>query len=440
MKQIALMGLMAAVLAVGIYCCSEGLDALGDGGAVDAGEMTDGTDSSDGGLPDTNCDTWRYDQWKEADDTVASFTDPNPCNWNTDCTSLATGTSCNPNCSVVVSVSTYNKKKAELDKVSAKYCTEEMIQACGTSGVGCADAGMPVCINGQCGRGDHWVGDAGYDGSTDPDASNDGGTPDSGGDGGTTDTGVVANCGPSPTGKGGDMCLVPAGPFMMGCNTAVDTECQSNEYPYHQVTVPAFKIDRYEVTASEYKVCVDSGECTATILIDSRCTYGVAGKDSHPINCVDWNLANTYCTWAGKRLPTEAEWEKSARGTDGRKYPWGNTGLNCDHAVWNDSTCGNSGTAPVGSKPQGASPYGALDMMGNVWEWVEDDWHQDHQDYTGAPTDGSAWVDNPRSPYCIQRGGAWNQSYSVKYRTSFREGNDRPAMSPYFGFRCAVSQ
>ncbi|MBI5529856.1 MAG: SUMF1/EgtB/PvdO family nonheme iron enzyme, partial [Deltaproteobacteria bacterium] len=244
-------------------------------------------------------------------------------------------------------------------------------------------------------------------------------------------------CGPSPTGKGGDMCDVPAGAFMMGCNTDVDTECYGDgrEDPYHSVTVPAFKIDKYEVTASEYKACVTASGCNAANT-GSGCNYNVAGKESHPINCVDWNQAKAYCTWAGKKLATEAEWEKAARGMDGRKYPWGNDVLDCNRAVHSVSPCSNSGTATVGSKPTGVSPCGAMDMVGNVWEWVEDDYHSS---YTGAPANGSAWVDGPRGSYRVLRGGGWNDigGGAENLRASGR-GPDNPTFRYDFdGFRCS---
>jgi formylglycine-generating enzyme required for sulfatase activity len=240
------------------------------------------------------------------------------------------------------------------------------------------------------------------------------------------------NCGPSPTGKGGDMCDVPAGDFWMGCNSNIDADCLSSEYPYHSVAVPAFKIDKYEVTVSQYAACQSSspGTCT-TPATNAGCNWGVSGFDNHPINCVDWTQAKAYCTWVGKRLPTEAEWEKAARGIDGRKYPWGNTDLNCDHVVFNG--CYES-TAAIGSKPLGASPYGVLDMSGNVWEWVEDDYHDN---YNNAPTNGSAWIENPRSSYRMIRGGAW-LTPGTYVRTSTR--GSTPAL-PYrgvdLGFRCA---
>jgi formylglycine-generating enzyme required for sulfatase activity len=257
---------------------------------------------------------------------------------------------------------------------------------------------------------------------------------------GCTDSAVVTavytiTCGPSPTGKGGYMCDVPAGDFWMGCNTAVDSECGTDENPYHKVTVPAFRIDKYEVTANDYKACNTASPSTCTTPNATQyCNWGVSGRESDPINCVDWNQAKAYCEWAGKRLPTEAEWEKAARGTDGRKYPWGNTGLDCDHAVMSVSPCYNSRTAVVGSKPSGISPYGAMDMIGNVWEWVEDDYHDT---YTGAPTNGSAWIDTPRLSNRPVRGGYWNTTYTAYLRSSERHVDAKTSRGNYGGFRCS---
>jgi formylglycine-generating enzyme required for sulfatase activity len=234
------------------------------------------------------------------------------------------------------------------------------------------------------------------------------------------------------------MCLVPAGTFMMGCNEAVDNECDPwvptwvpNEKPYHEVNLDAFEIDKYEVTAGEFKACVDARGCTAADT-DQDCTYGVSGQESHPINCVDWNEAKAYCEWAGKRLPTEAEWDKAARGTDGRKYPWGNDYVDCDHAVQTATDCSISCTAPVGSKPAGASPYGAEDMVGNVWEWVEDCWHSS---YSGAPSTGEVWSGGDCT-HRVLRGGGWNTGASY-LRASSRVSSDPLNRIPWDGFRCA---
>lgn len=241
------------------------------------------------------------------------------------------------------------------------------------------------------------------------------------------------------------MCDVPAGPFCMGCNSAVDTECHVSEKPYHQVTVLAFKIDRYDVTAAEYKSCVDAGACTVGSPYGT-CNYGVSGEESHPIGCADWIQARTYCTWAGKRLPNESEWEKAARGTDGRKYPWGNDSLDCDHAVWcEDRTypyftcgCGNGGTMPVGQKPKGASPYGVEDMIGNVWEWVVD--ADSRGSFNGAPIDGSTWIDNPCGDGArVIRGGSWDEMMRGTLRASYRGCTPETYQGVSVGFRCAFT-
>ena len=291
---------------------------------------------------------------------------------------------------------------------------------------GAVDSG-PDGDSADASGGDPDLGDV-PDGGGDDVQTPDGGTADDGGG----DTG--SPCEPSPTGKGGPMCDVPAGAFMMGCNNAVDTECRGDESPYHPVSVPAFRIDRFEVTVGDYKACVAASACTA-LPAGALYNCNVAGKDNHPMNGPSWGQAKAYCHWAGKRLPTEAEWEKAARGLDGRKYPWGNGSLDCDHVVSQEAGCAITGTEPVGSKPLGASPYGAEDMLGNVMEWVEDGYHGS---YTGAPSDGSAWAD-PGDIQKIVRGGAWDPASLTKYlRVSTRGGGK---VGDYydgrFGFRCA---
>jgi formylglycine-generating enzyme required for sulfatase activity len=239
------------------------------------------------------------------------------------------------------------------------------------------------------------------------------------------------------------MVAVPRGEFFMGCNKEIDRECDNDEKP-GQVSVGAFQIDKTEVTVAQYGQCVDAGECSGEGLTvpywgDKNqpkwawaCNWGKAGRENHPINCVNWQQAQNYCQSVGKRLPTEAEWEKAARGTDGRKYPWGNRGYEAAGLVANivDQATKRSypnwtvaegyddgyvGTAPVGSFPAGASPYGALDMVGNVFEW------------TGTGSGAERY---------IVRGGSW---YALPRfaRASDRLGDNPGDRNESLGFRCA---
>jgi formylglycine-generating enzyme required for sulfatase activity len=223
------------------------------------------------------------------------------------------------------------------------------------------------------------------------------------------------------------MIYIPEGEFIMG------GKGRDAEKPVHKVYLSAFYIDKYEVTVDEYAACVKAGVCNKPGT-GKNCNYGETERGNHPINCVTWYDAYGYCRWAGKRLPTEAEWEKAARGTDGRKYPWGDTEVTCSYAVMNDGGpgCGTERTWPVGSKPKGASPYGLMDMAGNVWEWVMD-WYD--KDYYKNSTDR-----NPEGPdsgrYRVYRGGSWNY-IARRQRAADRSGYFPDKYFDFVGFRCA---
>lgn len=233
---------------------------------------------------------------------------------------------------------------------------------------------------------------------------------------------------------------VPAGEFMMGSDDG-----DEDEKPMHSVYLDAFWIDRTEVSNQQYMECVADAACT--IPSSSYSTYGMdyydisAFKD-YPVTFVSLPQAKEYCEWAGRRLPSEAEWEKAARGTDNRKFPWGNefnsaylnfgdkNGVEKKNLSWDD---GYAATAPVGSYPMGASPYGALDMAGNVWEYVADRYDEEY--YRISPQSNPA---GPSAGDLLLRGGSFGDDFNF-ITTTYRHDVSGFKGDYAAGFRCAQS-
>lgn len=260
---------------------------------------------------------------------------------------------------------------------------------------------------------------------------------------------AMAGCG-----NDSEMVYVQEGSFQMGCDASTDPLCLESSKPVHQVSLEAYLIDRTEVTVKAFMECVDAGVCSHH-MDDGTCHYIVweTGETDEgqiweafrqpdlPMSCVDWTQAAQYCEWTGKRLPTEAEWEKAARGTSGLIYPWGSQSPDCSRAVVLSPTdliggCGDQHTADVCSRsPKGDSPYGLCDMVGNVSEWVAD-WY-DNEYYSISP------VEDPQGPtenvfalgeLKAVRGGSFIWDGATTYQ---RDAADPVESAVYTGFRCA---
>ncbi|MEW5940842.1 MAG: SUMF1/EgtB/PvdO family nonheme iron enzyme [Chloroflexota bacterium] len=225
------------------------------------------------------------------------------------------------------------------------------------------------------------------------------------------------------------MMFVPEGSFEMGSDNG-----DSDEKPVHTVYLDSYWMDMTEVTNAMYALCVSDGDCDPpqnTSSYTHSSYYGNSQYDDYPVIYVDWNQADAYCQWAGAGLPTEAEWEKAARGTDGRTYPWGE-GIDCNKANYNGSCVGD--TSAVGSYESGKSPYGIYDLAGNVWEWVAD-WY-DSSYYSSSPSS------NPLGPssgqYRALRGGTWSINDDNVRSAGRNRVNPTNAYS-VVGFRCSRS-
>jgi len=233
------------------------------------------------------------------------------------------------------------------------------------------------------------------------------------------------------TTDGADMILIPAGEFLMGSPEAKGND---DERPQHKVYLDAFYIYKYKVTNGQFARFVKETGYKAE---GDWMRYAKSGRETHPVVCVTWNDAWAYCRWAGGRLPTEAQWEKAARGTDGKEYPWGNT-WDRNRCNWHEGPkvsgmadiYSGRGTAPVGSFPSGVSPYGVHDMAGNVWEWCSDWYDMDY--YRSSPSR------NPEGPghggNRVVRGGCFVDG-SNGVQSAFRDSFGPSDQNIILGFR-----
>jgi len=233
---------------------------------------------------------------------------------------------------------------------------------------------------------------------------------------------------------GMELVCVPAGAFFMGANDEIHYAAP-DEKPYHHVTLSAYWIDEYEVSNAQYAKCVKDGACTmpgqTKSVLHSDYYYSVSFQN-FPVESINWNQAKAYCEWAKRQLPTEAQWERAARGDNGAYYPWGNADGSCDKV--NFKGCGGQDSIAVDNNPKGISPYGAFNMSGNVQEWVND-WED--------PTYYQNSLDavDPQGPYTgsdhIMRGGSFGMTLDHVYAFS-----KKTATAGFFdfntGFRCDI--
>jgi len=227
---------------------------------------------------------------------------------------------------------------------------------------------------------------------------------------------------------------VTKGNFQMGSDPKIDKIAVSDEQPLHTVTLKAFWIDKTEVTNQQYALCVQAGLCSTPVSEDSKdpIFFGNPAYNNYPVTYVDWDQANAYCRWANRRLPSEAEWEKAARGPNGQIYPWGDTPPNPKLLNYKLQ---KEGITPVGSYPEGKSYYGAMDMAGNVMEWV---WDYYQNNYYQSKTEWGDPMGPTSGSYGITKGGAWISHADYRVRSAARYGYDRKTRLGANGFRCAV--
>lgn len=248
---------------------------------------------------------------------------------------------------------------------------------------------------------------------------------------------LLLNLGVSGIIKAEEMVLIPEGLFTMGSSEedilwaakhfhSETLDWYRDETPSHKVALPAFRMDKYEVSVGDYKLYMEAtGMPAPREFENSRLNH-----PRQPVVSISWQQARDYCLWAKKRLPTEEEWEKAARGTDARHYPWGNEpdALNANIIGKGDSY---RNTSPGGRFSEGVSPYGVMDMAGNVWEWTED-WYKP---YPGNQYDNELYGEK----FKVIKGGSWHSNLDLA-RPAVRGKALMDQKKNYIGFRCVSSK
>ncbi|MGB0833318.1 MAG: formylglycine-generating enzyme family protein [Psychrobium sp.] len=243
-----------------------------------------------------------------------------------------------------------------------------------------------------------------------------------------------------PTNEHQEMITIPATTFRMGCNQDDGDICLPGMTP-HIVSLDSYSIDKYMVTYERYQACIESGQCTKPFE-GAACNYGMEWADKHPVNCITFQQAEEVCSFENKRLPTEAEWALAARGPNSLVFPWGNeTAPSCDVAVLNQKRdgkmgpgCGAGTTMEVGSKPDGQSPFGLMDVTGNLWEWTSD-WYS--ETYFGESPEA-----NPQGPatgtHKVLRGSSWTSRRYDELALTIRFAYAPKGQGYVIGARCAA--
>jgi formylglycine-generating enzyme required for sulfatase activity len=229
----------------------------------------------------------------------------------------------------------------------------------------------------------------------------------------------------TPSVTPGTLVEIPAGSFDMGCDAAVHPECTGDEAPVHRLQLSAFWIEATEVTAAQWRACEAAHACPALA--------GAAAGDDVAVGFVPHADADAYCHWLGRRLPTEAEWERAARGPNGGLYPWGDDAPDCERAA---SRACDGGITVVATHPDGRSPEGVYDMAGNAWEWVSDGYNAEY--YTTSPAEDPEMDDATAGLRSVRGVDGWSDLSVL--RSTNREMAIPDAVSPLVGFRCVSEE